>query len=177
LELIRISLDKIKISLTKAELDAYDLTVDSIDYGENRTKEAFRELFVEARERTGFETDGEKVFVQIFRAKNGGCEIFVSKIAKEKGALKEGQMRTFAFSELGDLIRSCKALMEIGFCKKSDVYIENGQFYLVLHSPCEIESGCVLEFSKELPPLNMQYIKEHFTQLRKSDAVSLFAEL
>ena len=177
MELIRISLDKIKISLSKAELEEYDLTVDSIDYGKSKTKEAFRELFVEAKERTGFEADGEKVFVQIFRAKNGGCEIFVSRIARETARDKSENAKTFAFPDLDELVRACRALMDIGFCKRSDAYAENGQFYLILHNPCEIESGCVLEYGEEIAAPRQEYINEHLTLIRKNDAVCLLSEM
>ena len=177
MELIRISLDKIKISLSKAELDAYDLTVDSIDYGQGKTKEAFRELFVEARERTGFEADGEKVFVQIFRAKNGGCEIFISKIEKEKKSEKRISAELFCFEELETLISACKTLIDIGFCKKSDVYSENERLYLVLYSPCEIESACVSEYAEKSALPTKEYINEHFVTVRKNDAVAVLSKL
>ena len=177
MELIRISLDKIKISLTKAELDAYDLTVASLDYGQSRTKAAFRELFIEARERTGFETDGEKVFVQIFRAKNGGCEIFISKIEKDEKSEKKSVAEMFYFEELETLILACKRLIEIGFCKKSDVYSESERLYLVLYSPCEIESACVLEYAEKSALPIKEYINEHLTPIRQNDAAALFSTL
>ena len=72
MELIRISEDKIKISLSKAELDSYAISVDSMDYGTEATRSVFKELFGRAKESIGFDADGEKVFVQIYSARDGG---------------------------------------------------------------------------------------------------------
>ena len=83
LELIRISDGKIKIALTKEELAAYSLSAESIDYGREETRIVFRELLDGAKKSMGFDAEGDKVFVQIYTAKDGGCEIFVTKIEPE----------------------------------------------------------------------------------------------
>lgn len=179
LELIRISSDKIKISLTKAELDAYELSVDSMDYGRDETKEAFRELFIEAREQTGFEADGEKVFVQIFRAKNGGCEIFVSKIGiSHKKALADKNVITeiFAFESLDGLISTCVSLKRCGFNGSSSAYADGERYYLMLCAPTDLEIAYATEQGERvlLPPI--AYINEHFDTIRASDAVDILSQ-
>ncbi len=179
LELIRISSDKIKISLTKAELDAYELSVDSMDYGRDETKEVFRELFIEAREQTGFEADGEKVFVQIFRAKNGGCEIFVSKIGSHSRQMPEVKSETkeiFAFESQEELINACRALDRCGFRGASNAYVEGESYYLLLYSPSELEAACVGEHGARILLPSMAYINEHFDIIRENDAVTVLSQ-
>ena len=85
LELIRISGDKIKISLTKEDLKEYRITVEKMDYSEKQTKEIFRKLLSEAKNKTGFDAGKARVFIHIYQSSDGGCEIFVSKIATKKG--------------------------------------------------------------------------------------------
>ena len=40
----------------------------------------FWDVLSRAKLRTGFDTDGQKVLVQLYPSKDGGCEIFVTKI-------------------------------------------------------------------------------------------------
>ncbi len=181
MELIRISKEKIKISLTKAELDAYDLTVESMDYGHKRTQKAFRELFVEAKEQTGFETDGEKVFVQIFRARDGGCEIFISKIEQrsepETRKKPKNKEELYAFSSLGEMLLLCAGLVRLGYAERSSAYVSNGVFYILFSGLNEIQAALALEYGRRREDRSRAYINEHFSLIRKNDAVQMLSSL
>ncbi len=182
MELIRISGDKIKISLTKAELDAYDMSVESMNYGEAATRRAFREIFIEAREQTGFEASDEKVFVQIFRAKNGGCEIFVSKIAKASKngdgvtRSKEKRSRLYTFDDCEDMIRLCRELCRLGYKGISNAYIYENTFYLMLEDDNGAPFELACEYSSGGERYSRLYIDEHFTLIRENDAVSVLSK-
>ena len=109
LELIRISGDKIKISLTKEDLLEYKITVEKMDYSEKETQKIFRKLLSEAKSQTGFDAGSARVFIHIYQSSDGGCEIFVSKIAsgKEQKPHSHGKRKTgyFVFESLDNLIK------------------------------------------------------------------------
>ena len=175
MELIRISADKLKISLTKAELDAYEMNVEDMDCGKTESKKAFRQIFVEAKEQTGFETDKENVFVQIFRAKNGGCEIFVSKIKKAK---KESAPKytIYKIESISDAINLSKELTLAGYNGKSSIYKGEQSFWIMLEKINDTISALVCEYGAKRD-ISTLYIDEHFKLIRKNDAVNILSKL
>lgn len=84
LELLLISENKIKISLTKEDLDAHGITSDDIDYDNTETRRVFWTLLDEVKNKTGFDAAKTRIFIQIYPMRDGGCELYVSKI-KETG--------------------------------------------------------------------------------------------
>ena len=80
MEFIIISEDKIKVTLTAEDLEEFELDSSTLDYANTETKRMFWDVLSRAKHRTGFDTDGQKVLVQLYPSKQGGCEIFVTKI-------------------------------------------------------------------------------------------------
>ena len=87
MELILISDSKLKIMLTRDDLRLYSIDCDTLDYENTETRRAFWSILDEAKHRTGFDAASEKVFVQVYPSKAGGCEMYVTKL----GALEEGE--------------------------------------------------------------------------------------
>lgn len=79
MELIMISSSKLKIMLSADDMTKYALDAD-IDYSDQKTRQAFRTILNEAREKTGFDAESEKIFIQIYPSKKGGCEVYITKI-------------------------------------------------------------------------------------------------
>lgn len=179
MELIRISQDKIKISLTKSDLDAYDISVDSIDYQTEQTRNVFKELFGKAKNQTGFDADGEKVFVQIYTARDGGCEIFISKLNKPALPEKKQYKTTvFVFDELKALLCACKQLVRLGYSGDSDAYADgNKRFFLVLNALRKTENAYLREFGEPVEDTLIDYIREHANLIKSSDAVQILSPL
>lgn len=80
MELIVISDRKLKIMLTEPDMAKYELQPNTADYGDLHTRAALRHIFEDAQAEIGFETQGERLFVQLYTSRNGGCEIFVTKL-------------------------------------------------------------------------------------------------
>ena len=80
MELIVISESKLKIMLTSEDLMEYSLDCNSLDYENTETRRAFWSILDEAKHRTGFDAASEKVFVQVYPSKKGGCEMYVTKL-------------------------------------------------------------------------------------------------
>ena len=82
MELIMISSSKLKIMLSADDMTKYALGTD-IDYSDQKTRKAFRTILNEAREKTGFNAESEKIFIQLYPSKKGGCEVYITKIDDE----------------------------------------------------------------------------------------------
>ena len=79
MELIVISSTKLKIMLSADDMNKYALGAD-IDYADSKTRQAFRSILEEAREKTGFDAESEKIYIQLYPSKKGGCEVYITKI-------------------------------------------------------------------------------------------------
>ena len=80
MEWIRISDNKLKIMLTAEDARRYALNCEAADYTELLTREAFREILSDVRVESGFDAADEKLYIQMYPSKGGGCELFVTKM-------------------------------------------------------------------------------------------------
>lgn len=154
MELIVISESKLKIMLSGADMARYDLEGEALEGGDPHTREVFRRILEDAGTAVGFNTLGERLFVQYYATVNGeGCEIFVTKLGGAADeALTEGEeallrrvyacgeetedlRRCYSFDRAEDLLAVCRRLRAIGFEGESRVYITEGteaRWYLFL---------------------------------------------
>ena len=86
--MIRISDTKLKVILSRSDLQELDLDVETMDYGNVSTKRVFWEILDKARHITGFDVERAKLYVQVFPDAEGGCEMFITKYESE--APKDG---------------------------------------------------------------------------------------
>lgn len=82
MELIKISQSRLKIMLTSEDMNEFkldfpDLTSENCQSPEARR--ALRCILEKAKEITGFDTGADRVFIQLYPSREGGCEMFVSK--------------------------------------------------------------------------------------------------
>lgn len=161
MEFILISENKIKVILTNEDLKNFELDADELDYSNTDTKRMFWDVLSRAKHSTGFDTDGQKVLVQLYPSRCGGCEMFVTKIGllgsdeenghssaritpiiSEKITVK-GKQRTkhsekkryaaFGFDSLSGLLAVCRQLQSSGYDSESLAYIDDsGRYYLFL---------------------------------------------
>lgn len=81
MELIIISRTKLKVMLSAEDMKKLDF--DPLAGGDVSGRTAFKNILKEARDRCGFDAVGERVFVQYYPEKHGGCEMFVTKLTSE----------------------------------------------------------------------------------------------
>ena len=120
--------NEIRIQLSREDLEAFSITLEDFDYDSSKGKKVIWELFDKAREETGFETEGEKVYIQLYPKAKGGCELFVTKIEPEDS--KE----CFSFSDFDSFFQALSFLYENNE-KISFFRWKNGEtFYIILPS-------------------------------------------
>ena len=89
MELIPINQSKMKIMLSAPDLQYYELSLHNphdLSCEDEDVRGAFRHIFDDVEAKTGFHTKGEKLFVQMFTSKCGGCEIFVTRLGTASSA-------------------------------------------------------------------------------------------
>ncbi len=134
MEWIRISDSKLKIMLSAEDARRYALDCKTADYADVMTRNAFREILTEVRAETGFDATEDKVYIQMYPSKEGGCELFITKMglvladhgftesvrpcpASKNTAKYPKSPQTvrkrecvFTFSKLEDLLSLCKRM-------------------------------------------------------------------
>lgn len=83
MELIVISESKIKIMLTEPDMRHYHLNTSDMNCSDEHTQAAFRHIFADAHKEIGFDTEGKRLFVQLYTSAEGGCEIFVTALERK----------------------------------------------------------------------------------------------
>ena len=197
MELIRINDRKLKIMLTPDDMTQFEMNVDTLGEDSAETRKSFRLLMKEVRRQIGFEIADQKVSVQYFPSREGGCEMFVCSTPytpeEKKRALvkpapaglpaKADRKRTTYRREtvcrldhLDLLLAVCHRLRGIGFTGESSAYRdENGRYYLFLtvHAPSPFRLPDELTFLTEYGKiqnftLSDLYVREHADRLSRN---------
>ena len=161
MEIIMINESKLKVMLSREDLQSFDITAEDLDYSNTETKRMFWDILNQAKHDTGFDTDGQKVLVQLYPSREGGCEIFVTKIGvfcsaaeetsqskpetlsssktavqtkpQKKALASRNRKGAYSFEKLDYLIGVCRRLHKIGYAGESSAYIcDNDKCYLIL---------------------------------------------
>ena len=166
MEMILISANKLKVSLSATELERFELTTDMLDYGNTETKKMLWDILSRAKHSIGFNPDGYRIFVQLYPSKDGSCELFVTKISASESSIydifssenkefddqdytvdsdisdesvsNETSVRVFEMDSLAALNAACRRLIDTSFSSNGAVYILDGIFYLIL----QLDSQC-----------------------------------
>ena len=160
MEFILINENKIKVMLSASDLEDFEIEAKDLDYANTDTKRLFWDVLSRAKHSTGFDTDGQRVLVQLYPSRHGGCEMFVTKIgllgsssacenenAKEpiiseritvkskgeKNRAAKKPLLAYGFEKLEQLISVCRNLSALGYNGESSAYVgENERFYLFI---------------------------------------------
>lgn len=143
MELIVISDDKLKIMLSREDMEHYHISGDELDYSKLSTRTVLKSILSDAKDISGFNTDGQPILVQLFTSAHGGCELFITKgeqddlqtdvPEKKMQKIKRSYRTLFSFSSFYDLISSCRRLLELGSDIDSIAYSDiSGKYFLQL---------------------------------------------
>ncbi len=184
MELLPIGSDKLKVTLTEADMESYRLSADSLDWDDTGTRKALWSILDEAKKRCGFDAARERVLVQIFPSLTGGCEMFVTRVGEQRSCdekiyesspIKRSGSRACFFDSMDDMLAFCRVLDASGYIEPSDAYsAQDGRFLLIY---CKDDPRAA-EFGKVYPASDVEhYIGEHTKTICRGDAVSRLAEL
>ena len=207
MEWIRISNNKLKIMLTAEDARRYALSCEKADYADLLTREAFRDILSDMRDKTGFDATEDKLYIQMYPSKEGGCELFVTKMGLllaesdcEEDAIPppekqepKAQKRTpfprkrsvaFLFDELSHLISLCQRLRVQSYIGESEVWKdEHGQWWLILTEignplTSKEDYRFIREYARMFSAEEARLLlPEHGKLLCPKNAVSIFSRL
>ena len=180
MEIIMISETKLKIMLSAEDLKEFELEAESLDYSNTETKRMFWDVLSRAKHSVGFDTDGHRVLVQLYPSREGGCEMFITRLGllcREEGRAEEeeypptviasgkghsrargnSELKTaFVFNTMEGLLAVCRRLAAIAYDGDSEAFVgDDRRYYLFLSE---------LESSSYLPLDEYAFIGEYGTQ-------------
>ena len=190
MEILRINAGKLKITLTRAECEAYNVKESGGDFDSVRVRDALGSILEEAGA-ADFYSGSEKLLVQLYPAEGGGAELFVTKLShvgeRERRAVsRSGNLATYSkgracysFRELGDLVRAARAAS--GKSGSSDLYTDNDGTYILVAeenklgtmSDCDIFS----EFGTRISADSKYLCPEWYKLLYEGNAIEQLANM
>lgn len=197
MELIVINENKLKITLSESDMKQYSLDCNTIDYDNTETRKAFWNILDEVKHKTGFDAASQKIFIQLYPSKEGGCEMYVTKLGeRHKKDDSEQELyklhplhkrrAAYSFTSVDDIISVCRRLAEIGFSDKSSVWRSHidDKYFLILEEPEEnaylplTESSFIFEYGKsENLKHTLLFLHEQADCISDGDAVETLANL
>ncbi len=140
MEHIMISPGKMKLMLTKSDLDRYDIDCTSLEREDTAARKAFRELLDDVKRFSGFDALEDKVFIQLYPSKDGGAEIYITKLTakRDEPTLTDGSSvrvgAVYGFSTLGDMMNACSRFSSEDIPDKSSGWYGEGKYFLITES-------------------------------------------
>jgi negative regulator of genetic competence, sporulation and motility len=159
MELIIINENKLKITMTAPDMKKYGIDENEFHLSLTDTKKILKRILSSSPVETGFENigTGEKLLLQLYPEKHGGCELYITRISlcsdeKEEIELSEDDSELYLlpqstkittmaerrptayfFEDLESLILACKELQKYGFSEKSSLFAQSyGKYYLII---------------------------------------------
>lgn len=179
MELIIINENKLKIMLTKSDMEFYGLNEDEFYCSITDTKKILKKILHNSNQKTGFETllPEDKILMQLYPEKGGGCELFVTKLFidsdedifmsrdnEEKYLLPKASSNTvqlkksilgYKFDSLKNVLLACAELKKRNFEIQSSLYRDScGKYHLFIKSSSDqIEKSSPSQFLSEFGEL------------------------
>lgn len=196
MDVLKISGTKLKIMLSADDMKKYSLDVDDVDYNDTKTRSKVWKILDYVKKNYDFTPDGEKLLIQFYPSKDGGAELFVTKLTglsrgNERSMSKSGNVtmldskRTmYNFPNFEELIQASKIINGAKSIKESELfYSESDGYYLEitergatrLGQICEF--AILLEFASKAPDEKIPYITEHCKKLTDGSAVEQLSRL
>jgi len=188
LKFLLIGETKLKVSLSRAEGEKYKIRAQDTEYAGNEVRKSLREILEKAKEKCGFDVDGEKVLIQIYPGEDGALELFATKLGllteRERRAVScadnlttySGARVIYRFDSKEDLCSAARAVsLDNADC---EVYKkETGEYYISVteHSINGFSDYEILsEFGKKVPLLTEVLLGEWATLVCKGKDLNKF---
>ena len=143
MEFHKINATKLKVILSSAECESYDIRVTDGEYDTKEVRDALKEIISEAGRRVDFSVGSERVLIQLYPVGDGGAEMFVTKLssvgARERETIcdaanlttYQGRESVFRFSDGNTLLSALSATSScLGL---ASLYVtDDGAYYLTV---------------------------------------------
>ncbi len=200
MELLLITQKKLKIVLTRADMAEYAITCDMLDYDNTETRRAFWAILDDVKHKIGFDAAEDRIYIQVYPSRDGGCEMYVTKICKKseegsvlfsKKKLSFFEKTIYKFTSLENMLSASASLAKGGFSSKTSpsaaFFDESGNYYLKIEQNDEITSpekrksisgaDLLWEFGERLDSTAEVWLAEHAKCILSDNAVEIYSSL
>ena len=193
MEFLTVGNSKIKIMLSKEEAESRGIRAEDSSYDDPEIRRAFRNILVEAKEKAGFDIGKEKVLIQIYPSRDGGMELFITKlgiISKEAANMisRSEHVAVISAKRVYYIFTTFEALVSAVRSVHTELLEDSTLFLLdeggYCFSFCEKDQNPVLsrlsvlsEFGKKINELPALSLTEHARILRSGDAAEMLCKL
>ena len=177
MDLIFINDHKLKIMLSGSDMKEYSLDCNALNYESTETQSVFRNILNKAKGDTGFDFEGGRVFIQLYPSKEGGCEMYVTKLGglasrreSDECAPKKSDGKrecAYSFDRLENLLSVCRRLSSLGYSEKSAAWQLADKYYLLISEP---------EENAYIPLSECSFIREYGKSESLKNSTLLIAE-
>ena len=191
MKFLLVSDSKLKITITKKEMNEYSIDPETVDHFNSASRRGFWRVLELARSRVGFDVSGDKVLIQFYPINAGECEVFVTKLGilsprnanlvsrSEKVNTLERRCNYYAFDSREDLATVAREILALAPAESSLYSLPDGRLVL---SILEYKTGgeyaefpIFAEYSRHLSADFEGYLLEHSEVLIEDNAVEKLA--
>ena len=202
MDIILLSDNKLKVKLSPDDMKNLSISCDNMDYDDTSTRRAFWDILDKAKEKTGFDAARERVFIQVYPSRDGGCDMYVTKasalentekvsVKSMPSPVKSQKWLVYSFNNIHNMLCVCDHLERMGYQGQSRAFCEKRRnlkeiFYLVLwdfsagHGKGNelIRYEFILDYGqKHKSFITLSYLGEHAQCIAEKHAVETLARL
>ena len=176
MEYVRISENKVKLSLTEEDMKKYGVDVAALTSDTTARRRVLWTLLDETKKKTGVDAGGSRTLVEAFPGRRGGCELFVTLIDVKTAV----HTACYRFESVASARMAAKRLAPYFSEKDASLYaLSGGETVLLLPLSARGEARALTPYSfleeygrREKSPYFSAYVKEYGVCLYERDAVS-----
>lgn len=175
MELIRIGEGKLKVMLTAEDMVYYALDAANDDGEAAGARRAVWDILDTAEAQLGFTAARDRISIQMFKGRSGGCELFVSCT----GDVPTAHRRLYAFDSASCLATACRVLAVQGFVGTAVAFRgEDRRLFLQVEMQTPKTTPSLLDVLAEYgTALRDGYLSSEHMTLLTTDAVATLAPL
>lgn len=193
MEHILISPGKLKLMLTKSDLDRYELDCTTMDSEDTLTRRAFRTLLADVKRLSGFDAADDKVFIQLYPSRDGGAEVYITRLSQKNEAPSSDSTvnvtGVYRFDSISAMLTACARVSSADSLQSSSAWLSDSGCYLITEESFTyrefLQSSKRDHLGKQLrgygrtltSPAATAYVREHCECIVDRDAVSTLARL
>lgn len=186
MEFLLIGDSKLKIVMTEEDMRTFKLDSGE-DYSSLGYRRAFWRVLDLAKAEVGFDPEGDKILIQFYPLKSGGCEVFVTKLGilskesakmvtrSDKITMLSKAKRLYAFDSREDLLAFSAAIKSLCLsqCPDADVYKNGSARYYIAMEELSRDDGAelplLLEYARPVNSDLLFFVSEHLERLSGFD--------
>lgn len=194
MELLVIGESKLKVMLNKEDMKKYGLLGSELNYDDPPTRKKLLRILDDVKAQSGFDTTADKLLIQLYPSRDGGSEMFVTKLGLLPSTAEQSLKRSrgvgvfcrgteiFFTPDFTAVLRMARLCEGLRYIERSHLFYEEKKgYYLILDQRGSGGSPSPLwplfEYADPISLLRRPYIQEYATLLMEDNAISSLSAL